>query len=90
MRPLNQADFCERAAEGGGFRVDSRTRCYDYCATPTPEFEVPTCPSGTGTEEPQPTGTGDGGLSIDEKREEEGSFIIRADGIEDCGNGWGA
>ncbi|KAL2110745.1 hypothetical protein VUR80DRAFT_825 [Thermomyces stellatus] len=64
--------------------------CYDYCATPTPEFEVPTCPSGTGTEEPQPTGTGDGGLSIDEKREEEGSFIIRADGIEDCGNGWGA
>lgn len=69
--------------------LTSLTRCYDYCATPTPDFEVPTCQSGTGTEEPQPTGTDDGGWSIDEQCEEEGSFIICADGIDDCGNGWG-
>ncbi|KEZ44513.1 hypothetical protein SAPIO_CDS3531 [Scedosporium apiospermum] len=76
--------------------------CYDYCATPTPSFITPVCPTSTKKTtivkptrtrrtktKPTPTSSQSYPPGMEEQCERNGSLILCADGIDECGNGWG-
>ncbi|CAI4216363.1 unnamed protein product [Parascedosporium putredinis] len=75
--------------------------CFDYCATPTPSFSTPPCPSTKKPTKPVPTRTRKTRHTSqtrtsypdpdpsDDPCADNGELFLCVDGIDECGNGWG-